>query len=637
MSIQNNSNRISTNLGLIQNLTTKVNDLSNGIIDYQPQINELSGEIIALTGEVDSNTLQIGLNTNAISIIGQEIDTLETNVDDISSQVLDLSTNTAKLNVANTFTANNTFTNYITTPKVEITTAPVDLTDATTKNYVDNAIAGVVFDDTSFARLDISNTFISKQTFLDTINAEAVVANKFFTDDNGQELVYGEYSNTYYVNDNETGTSGSINDTLALITSQDNIIRISAGSYSEDVLVSGKSLVGLSCPNVGGTIMTELGGTRTFTIDNSLRVRVTGLSINGMTTISGSQFKHRLEVCNFNGGLTITGGGATPLAEFMTIQDCDVAGSLTISAFTGIIYFYRVNFQNATFNISPAYSSQQVIMIDCAGIPDDVSLFAGNYYVVGSTSYYKSGTLISGDINSSFFVRNTTPIQDNELASKLYVDTEVATNTSAIATNTSNISTNTSAIGTNTSNIATNTTDIATNTSAIANKQDTLIAGTNITITGTTISSSGGGGSSFVGFRAAGDGTFSSTVAFGQTISTKLDVYAAQANSTFDTESGYDNTLGRYTIPTGYTGWWEVSVKIYMLSYTEGGGQIGLRKNNTTIIGSGDYQGERGDFTSYIYVSEGDEMYLRQDQNSGQYSFFASRSWFQMRFIAETL
>ena len=57
MSIQNNSNRISTNLGLIQNLTTKVNDLSNGIIDYQPQINELSGEIIALTGEVDAHDI----------------------------------------------------------------------------------------------------------------------------------------------------------------------------------------------------------------------------------------------------------------------------------------------------------------------------------------------------------------------------------------------------------------------------------------------------------------------------------------------------------------------------------------------------------------------------------------------------
>ena len=741
MDVVLNYQRISTNSSLIYALRGEIVDISNSIppdlsgeiVILQDQINDLSSDLITLTNEVDSNTAQITLNTGAISIIGGEIDTLEINVEDLSSQVLDLSTNTAKLNVANTFTANNTFTNYITTPKVEITTEPVDLSDATTKNYVDNAIAGVVFDDTSFARLDISNTFISKQTFLDTINAESVVADKFFTDNNGEELVYGNYSNTFYVNDNEAGTSGSINDTLALI-SQEKIIRISSGSYSEDVLVSGKTLVGLSCPNVGGTTMTELGNNNTFTIDNSLRVRVSGLQIDGMTTISGSQFKHRLEVCNFNGGLTITGGGATPLAEFMTIQDCEVAGSLTISAFTGIVYFYRVNFQNATFNISTAYSSQQVVMIDCAGIPDDISLFLGNYFVAGATTYYKNGSLKLADFNGSFYVRNTTPSQDNELASKLYVDSGVNANASSISNNTAiiavnstaisqlqglltateaNVTTNTSAISTNTSDIATKqdiidnnsiidlneltafaiTTDelgtgllnmtptgsinflssgtasgnlnffnptnqlevqqlnygvvegietqLSTLSSSVTNlqtgKQDTLIAGTNITITGTTISSSGGGGSSFVGFRAAGDGTFSSTIAFGQTISTKLDVYTAQANSTFDTEGTYDNTLGRYTIPTGYTGWWEVSVKIYMLSYTEGGGQIGLRKNNTTIIGSGDYQGERGDFTSYIYVSEGDEMYLRQDQNSGQYSFFASRSWFQMRFIAETL
>jgi hypothetical protein len=683
-SVQQNSNKISTNLALIQNLQQEIIDLSNNIPDLT-NVAKLNADNTFTENNTFSGDKQFIVNitgspTSTITFAGREVN--------IQSELLCGAGPTAHIDakISGVLSVNQTAQggvddralNYIKTPKVEITTAPVDLTDATTKDYVDTAIAGSSPDLTNYARIDTINTFAEIQTFLKDINAEKVVADKFFTDNNGQELVYGNYSNTFYVNDNEIGTSGSINDTLALI-SQEKIISISSGSYSEDVLVSGKTLVGLSCPNVGGTPMTELGNTNTFTIENSLRVRVSGLQIDGMTTIGGSQFKHRLEVCNFNGGLTITGGGATPLAEFMTIQDCEVAGSLTISAFTGIVYFYRVNFQNATFNISPAYSSQQVIMIDCAGIPDDVSLFAGNYYVVGSTTYYKSGTLISGDINSSFFVRNTTPSQDNELASKLYVDTEVATNTSAIATNTSNIATNTSAIGTNTSNIATNTSNIATNTSAIgtntsaistntsniatntsaigtntsniatntsnistntsaiANKQDTLIAGTNITITGTTISSSGGGGSAFVGFRAAGDGTFSSTVAFGQTISTKLDVYAAQANNTFDTESGYDNTLGRYTIPTGYTGWWEVSVKIYMLGYTEGGAQIGLRQNNTTIIGTGDYQGERGDFTSYIYVSEGDEMYLRQDQNSGQYSFFASRSWFQMRFIAETL
>ena len=676
-SVQQNSNKISTNLALIQNLQQEIIDLSNNIPDLT-NVAKLNADNTFTENNTFSGDKQFIVNitgsaTSTILFAGREVN--------IQSELLCGAGPTAHIDakISGVLSVNQTAQggvddralNYIKTPKVEITTAPVDLTDATTKDYVDTAIAGSAPDLTNYARIDTINTFAEIQTFLKDINAEKVVADKFFTDNNGQELVYGNYSNTFYVNENETGTSGSINDTLALI-SQEKIISISSGSYSEDVLVSGKTLVGLSCPNVGGTPMTELGNTNTFTIENSLRVRVSGLQIDAMTTIGGSQLRHRLDVCNFNGGLTITGGGATPLAEFMTIQDCDVAGSLTISAFTGIIYFYRVNFQNATFNISTAYSSQQVVMIDCAGIPDDVSLFAGNYFVAGATTYYKNGSLKLADFNGSFYTRNTTPSQDNELASKLYVDlgvnanassiatntsniavnstaisqlqglltaTEgnVTTNTSAISTNTSNVATNTSAISTNTSNIATNTSNIATNTSAIANKQDTLIAGTNITITGTTISSSGGGGSAFVGFRAAGDGTFSSTVAFGQTISTKLDVYAAQANSTFDTEGTYDNTLGRYTIPTGYTGWWEVSVKIYMLSYTEGGGQIGLRKNNTTIIGSGDYQGERGDFTSYIYVSEGDEMYLRQDQNSGQYSFFASRSWFQMRFIAETL
>lgn len=523
-------------IGVLDGLTASAKEyIDEKILSISGEIIDLSGSIITIIEDISTNTAQISLNSGAISIIEGGILTLASNVDDLSSQVLDLSTNTAKLNAGNTFTENNTFQgdkqfivnitpsatsaisflgrevniqngllcgagpsahidakisgvlsvnqiaqggtddralNYITTPKVEITTEPVDLSDATTKNYVDNAIAGVVPDLTNYARLDISNTFQEKQTFLDKILSDKCVANKFLTDNNGEELVYGNYSNTFYVNDNETGTSGSINDTLALITSANKVIRISAGSYSQDVLVSGKTLVGLSCPNIGGITMTELAGTRTFTIENSYRIRVSGLQINGMTTISGSQLRHRLEVCNFNGGLTITGGGATPLAEFMTIQDCDIAGSLTISSFTGIVYFYRVNFQNSTFNISPAYSPQQVIMIDCAGIPDDVSLFAGNYYVVGSTSYYKSGTLTTGDFNSSFFVRNTTPSQDNELASKLYVDTAVATNTSAIATNTSAIS------------------DLS------ANKQDTLTAGTNITIVGTTISSSGGGSGS---------------------------------------------------------------------------------------------------------------------------------------------
>ena len=183
--------------------------------------------------------------------------------------------------------------------------------------------------------------------------------------------------------------------------------------------------------------------------------------------------------------------------------------------------------------------------------------------------------------------------------------------------------------------IDTNTTDIS---GIQTNKQNTLIAGDNITITGNTISASGGGGGGgIIGFRACGDGTFSITIAFGQTISTKMIVYNNQLNSSFDSNGTYNSTNGIYTIPTGYSGWWEVHLKIYMLTYVEGNAMISLRQNTTTIINSGDFQGQRGDFSTYVKVNEGDEMRIRQEQNTGKYSFFVNRSWWSMRFIASSI
>ena len=420
MDVVLNYQRISTNSSLISALRGEIVDISNSIPAIINQVNintlaitDLSSEIINLTNEVDSNTAQISLNTGAISIIGGEIDTLETNVDDLSSQVLDLSTNTVKLNADNTFTGNNTFTNYITTPKVEITTEPVDLSDATTKNYVDNAIAGIVIDDTSFARIDTINTFAEIQTFLKDIKAEEIDATKYKINDGTNEYVYGEYSNTYYVNDNEGGISGSINDVLALLT-QGQLLKVSAGSYAdEDVLVE-KTNIGISAPIVGGRTITEIGTTgvsRTLTIDNSERIRMDGFQINGLTTINGTLHKHYFSNMSFNGGLTIDGG----VGDFMIFKDCEINIGLTINGtFGGVIYFYRVNFQNQPLTCNQS-SPLQVVMVDCAEIPDDASLFAGNYFATGVTSFYKSGSLIIADLNPAYYVRDTSPSQDNEL------------------------------------------------------------------------------------------------------------------------------------------------------------------------------------------------------------------------------
>jgi|AntAceMinimDraft_1070359.scaffolds.fasta_scaffold61582_1 hypothetical protein len=166
-------------------------------------------------------------------------------------------------------------------------------------------------------------------------------------------------------------------------------------------------------------------------------------------------------------------------------------------------------------------------------------------------------------------------------------------------------------------------------------KQDVLTAGTGIEITNNVISSTGGGSSPFIGFRAVGNGTFAQNLAFGQSPSFYMIVYADQANSTFDSQGTYSG--GFYTIPTGYSGWWEVSLKIYMLQYAETASMISIQKNNVMAINSGDFQGQRGDFTTYLKVIEGDVLKVYQAQGGGQYSYFPDRSWWQMRFIASSV
>ena len=124
-------------------------------------------------------------------------------------------------------------------------------------------------------------------------------------------------------------------------------------------------------------------------------------------------------------------------------------------------------------------------------------------------------------------------------------------------------------------------------------------------------------------------------------MSARIKIYDNQANNTFDTAGTYNNATGRYIIPTGYSGWWEVDIKIYMLTYTEGAARVSLQRNSGTVANqlllSGDFQGQRGDFSSYIQVNEGDEMFIYQEQNSSTYSFFTNRTWWQMHFISSSL
>jgi hypothetical protein len=155
-----------------------------------------------------------------------------------------------------------------------------------------------------------------------------------------------------------------------------------------------------------------------------------------MTIINGDLLKHYLYCSNFNGGLTISGGGSTPFAEWMVISDRDIK-SLNVSNFTGTFYLYRCNFSNAsTLILNPSFSYQQIVMIDCVGIPDDVSLFnatTGSYLPIGLTGFNRNGTQIIANLSERYYTRNETPVESNELTSKSYVDTQVNTKQDVIA------------------------------------------------------------------------------------------------------------------------------------------------------------------------------------------------------------
>jgi hypothetical protein len=72
------------------------------------------------------------------------------------------------------------------------------------------------------------------------------------------------------------------------------------------------------------------------------------------------------------------------------------------------------------------------------------------------------------DVSSSKIINVTNPTDDQDAATKKYVDDQNATQNTSISTNASDISTNASNISTNSSNISTNSSNISTNASSIS-------------------------------------------------------------------------------------------------------------------------------------------------------------------------
>ena len=145
-SIQINSQRISTNTALISSLQKDVVDLSNNIpvtTDFAKlndanvftENNTFQGDkqfIVNITGSATSQITFSGRETNIQSglLVGAGP---TAHIDAKVSGVL-------SVNQSAQGGVDDRAVNYITTPKVEITTAPVDANDATTKDYVDTSL-----------------------------------------------------------------------------------------------------------------------------------------------------------------------------------------------------------------------------------------------------------------------------------------------------------------------------------------------------------------------------------------------------------------------------------------------------------------------------------------------------------------
>jgi hypothetical protein len=601
-SIQINSQRISTNTALISSLQKDIVDLSNNIpvtTDFAKlndanvftENNTFQGDkqfIVNITGSPTSQITFSGRETNIQSglLCGAGP---TAHVDAKVSGVL-------SVNQSSQGGTDDRAVNYITTPKVELTTAPVDATDATTKDYVDTEISNI--DTSNFAKLNQTNTFTQTNNFQD------VIVNKLKTDNYGLECVYGEYSNTFYANDNET--NGTITDQLNLLAAQQGVvIKISAGSYDEDVNINGKLNIGLECVNVGGRTITELTGTRTLTIDNSERIRIQSLQVNGLTTIQGTLHKHYFGSCSFNGGLVIDGG----VGEFMIFRDCEING-LTINAtFGGVVYFYRCDFKSASMTLNQVVK-EQVVIVDSSNILDDLRVYTYNYLAIGNCSYLNGGIMVDGEFSNTAYVRNQTPTLDNELTSKDYVDTEVGTKQDTI-------------------------------TNLVSD--NFLTAGSNITLTqngtNTTINSSS---PSIYGFRAVGNGIGTANTGFGAYISSAL-VITTQAESSYDTTGLYGATTAGVFIPT-ISGWYRNTCKIFFLSTSSTGGNlVSLMKNQNAPVASdvimtgGDFKGQTGDFTGLVYMVAGTAYAIRQESGSATISLLHYRSWWECELVQETI
>ncbi len=227
------------------------------------------------------------------------------------------------------------------------------------------------------------------------------------------------YENSYYANDNQRDIQVALDASGA---AQGIVVYVGSGSYGgTDLLVTDRQNIGIIGPIPGGATITELPimamlpGSRGIQISgaSSTRVRITGLQVKGMTTISGTLGRHYFSKMIFEGGFTFSGS----TTNFIIFEECAFATSITIpNTFAGVIYFIRCDLGNVNFSNS-AFSALQVLIYDCTNLYSfsmgNMTLLSQNYLASGTSRLDVANVYFTGGLYQNSVLQNTTTIQSS--------------------------------------------------------------------------------------------------------------------------------------------------------------------------------------------------------------------------------
>ena len=208
-------------------------------------------------------------------------------------------------------------------------------------------------------------------------------------------------ANSLFSNENIVTIQSQINS-----ASQADVIYISAGSYSENIIINNKYNIALQSPFVGNTICQVTGLTVSGT---SELIRIANLQIFGSESNLQGVGRNYFSRCTWQGsaGTPHTINIGAGVSKYLTFENCefDQYCTINVSAFFGnVLYLINCNFGGAVLNLNQT-SATQVIINNCAGhisFPVNATLIGMNVLAVTGESRNTATTTDSTTVKLKF-------------------------------------------------------------------------------------------------------------------------------------------------------------------------------------------------------------------------------------------